>query len=84
MDIWVKPRSSRNEILGYRDGYLIIRVTGAPVEGEANRLCCQVLAEALGVSPSKVEIVSGQKGRRKRMRIKDVDPGNWARWNLLP
>jgi len=77
LDIWVQPRASRNEILGYRDELLRIRVTGAPTEGEANRLCREVLAEALEIPPSRLEILSGHRARRKRVRVKGVDETLW-------
>ena len=80
VEVWVQPRASRNEICGYRDEFLRIRVTAAPVEGAANRLCREVLAEALGVSPSEVEILSGHKARRKRVSIRGVDPARWERF----
>ncbi len=80
VEVWVQPRASRNEICGYRDESLRIRVTAAPVEGAANRLCREVLAEALGVSPSEVEILSGHKARRKRISIKGVDAARWERF----
>ena len=79
VNLRVQPRASRNEILGYRDGFLRLRVTAAPVEGEANRICRKVLAESLGVSVSRVEILDGQKSRRKRVRIK-VNPAQWQGW----
>jgi len=69
LDIWVVPRSGRNEIVGYRDGFLRVRVAAPPVEGEANRLCREVLAKALGVSVSRVEIIRGHRGPRKRVRV---------------
>jgi uncharacterized protein (TIGR00251 family) len=80
LDLWVQPRASRNEILGYRDELLRVRVTAAPTEGEANRLCREVLAEALEIPPSRVEILSGHRARRKRVRVKDVEV---ARWQIL-
>jgi uncharacterized protein (TIGR00251 family) len=79
INLWVQPRASRNEILGYRDGFLRLRVTAAPVDGEANRLCQKILAESLGVSASQVEILNGQKSRRKRVRIK-VNLAQWQGW----
>lgn len=79
LDIWVQPRASRNEILGYRDELLRVRVTGAPTEGEANRLCREVLAEALEIPPSWVEILRGHRARRKRVRVKGVDAARWQR-----
>ena len=79
LEVWVQPRASRNEILGYRDQVLRLRVTAPPVEGEANRLVKRMLAEALGVAPSKVEILKGEKGRRKRVRVTEVPECNLER-----
>ena len=78
--LWVQPRASRNEILGYRDKLLRVRVTAAPAEGEANRLCREVLAEALEIPLSRVEILSGHRARRKRVRVEGVEA---ARWQIL-
>jgi uncharacterized protein (TIGR00251 family) len=80
VEVWVQPWASRNEICGYREEFLRIRVTAAPVEGAANRLCREVLAEALGVSPGEVEILSGHKARRKRVSIRGVDAARWERF----
>jgi uncharacterized protein YggU (UPF0235/DUF167 family) len=32
LQIWVQPRACRDEILGYRDQVLLLRVTALPVE----------------------------------------------------
>jgi uncharacterized protein (TIGR00251 family) len=80
LDIWVQPRARRNEILGYHDESLRVRVTGAPTEGEANRLCRKVLAAALKIPPSRVEILSGHGARRKRVRVKGVDAALWQKF----
>jgi len=80
LSVWVQPRASRNEIFGYRDEFLRVRVTAGPVEGAANRLCREVLAKALGVSLSGVEILSGHKARRKRICIRGVDAARWERF----
>jgi uncharacterized protein (TIGR00251 family) len=80
LNVRVQPRASRNEILGLREKDLCIRVTAAPVDGEANRLCRKILAESLGVSLSQVEILQGGKGRRKRIRIHDLQPAMWERF----
>ena len=79
LEVWVQPRASRNEILGYRDHVVRLRVTAPPVEGEANHLVQRVLAEALGVPPSRVEILKGEKGRRKRVRVTEVPLSNLER-----
>jgi len=79
LDIWVQPRACRNEVLISHDKYLRVRVIAAPTAGRANQLCRKILAEALGVPVSRVEILSGHKARRKRVRIIGGDSGRWER-----
>jgi uncharacterized protein (TIGR00251 family) len=74
----VQPRASRNEILGYKNDLLCLRVTAPPVDGEANQLVRQILAEALGIPPSRVEIIKGERGRRKKVRILGAPPDQLA------
>jgi uncharacterized protein (TIGR00251 family) len=72
--VHVQPRASRNEIAGWREGALVVRLTAPPVDGAANKACGEFLAEALGVKRSQVELISGQKSREKRFRITGVTP----------
>jgi uncharacterized protein (TIGR00251 family) len=65
----VQPRASRDEIVGWQEGALRLRVTAPPVEGEANRAVAALLARVLGVAPSRVRVVSGARGREKLVRI---------------
>lgn len=66
----VQPRASRAGIAGWRpDGALGVRVTAAPVDGQANAAVEALLAEALGVRASAVEIVRGATGRDKYVRV---------------
>jgi hypothetical protein len=70
----VQPRASRAEIAGWRpDGALGIRVTAAPVDGQANAAVGVLLAAALGVRPSAVEIVRGASGRDKYIRVAGLE-----------
>ena len=41
----------------------------APTDGSANAAVVKLLAKALGVSKSKVEIVAGQTSRHKRIAV---------------
>lgn len=65
----VQPRASRDEVLGWREGVLALRVTAPPVEGEANRAVEALLAGALGVRRSAVTVVRGERGRDKLVRV---------------
>jgi uncharacterized protein (TIGR00251 family) len=65
----VQPRASRDAILGWQDGVLRVRVTAPPVEGAANAAVVALVAKALGVAPSTVRVVGGERGRDKRVRV---------------
>ena len=65
----VQPRAARNQIEGWREGALRVRVTAAPVEGEANRAVVALLARILGVRASAVSVARGERGRDKLIRI---------------
>lgn len=70
----VQPRASRNEIVGEQDGALKIRLTSPPVEGAANKLCCEFIAKSCGVPKKDVSIQSGLKSRHKRILISGLSP----------
>ena len=61
---------SRRPGLGPRVGSeWTVRVSVAPVEGRANRAVIAALAEALGLPPSSVELLTGANSTHKRFRI---------------
>ena len=66
------PRSGRNEIVGWRDGLLRVRVTAPPIEGKANAALERLVAKALGVPKSAVSIVSGARGREKTVAMAGI------------
>ncbi len=70
----LRPRGSRDELAGLRDGVLQAKVTAAPVDGKANRALCRLIAKRVGVAPSRVSVVRGEKSRDKVVRVEGVDP----------
>lgn len=72
--IFVQPKSSKNEIVGLYGDALKIKLTAPPVEGAANRMCLKYLAKCLSIPPSLLEIISGHNSRTKRilLRYKNV------------
>jgi uncharacterized protein (TIGR00251 family) len=66
----VTPRAAKNEVVGWEENGLRVRVTAAPVDGQANRAVLALLAEALGVPRSSVTLVKGKRGRDKLVRIR--------------
>jgi uncharacterized protein len=71
----LQPRARRDEIVGERNGVLVVRVTAPPVDGRANAALRRLIAKAVGVAPSRVEIVRGHGSRDKVVRVTDVDAG---------
>lgn len=68
----VQPGASRNEVVGWQEGTLRLRVTAPPVEGKANRAVAALLGRALAVAPSRVTVVRGDRGRDKVVRIEGL------------
>ena len=67
--IRVQPKSSRNQVDGFQDGALRVRVTAAPTEGQANAAVIAILAKTLGVSKSRLEIIRGYSSRDKVVSV---------------
>ena len=74
LNLHIQPRASKNELCGVQGNALKIRLTSPPVDGAANKLCREFLADLLDVSKSAVEIISGETSRHKRVRIASADP----------
>ena len=71
--VLVRPRAARNEIAGEHGGAIVVRVTAPPAEGRANAAVRKLIAKRVGVAPGRVEIVRGEKGREKLVRVAGVD-----------
>jgi uncharacterized protein (TIGR00251 family) len=65
----VKPGARSDAILGVHGGALRIGVSPAPEKGKANRAVRELIGDALELSPSSVEVVSGQTSRDKTVWI---------------
>ncbi|HEY2407104.1 MAG TPA: DUF167 domain-containing protein [Polyangiaceae bacterium] len=69
IDVRAVPRASRDRVGPVVDGALRVAVSAPPVDGEANAAVVELLAQAFGVRRSAVEVVHGERGRRKTVRI---------------
>ena len=74
LSVRVVPRARKTEIDGVRGEALLVRLAAPPVDGAANAALVDVLADALGVPRSAIEILSGDRGRHKRVAIAGVSP----------
>ncbi len=70
LTIRVRPGSSRTRVGGRREDALVVAVTAPAVDGRATRAALDAVAQAFGVRPRAVHLVSGDRGRTK---IVDID-----------
>ncbi|MEI4486218.1 DUF167 domain-containing protein [Frigidibacter sp. MR17.14] len=64
----VTPGARRNRLFR-RDGQIRVEVTEAPERGRATEAAARLLAEALGVAPSRLTLTRGAASRDKTFRI---------------
>lgn len=72
IEVRVQPRASQNTISGVRAGILRIRVTAAPVDGQANAAAIALLAQALDVPKSAICLVKGASSRQKTLAVESM------------
>ena len=69
----LQPRAGRTEVVGEREGVVVIRVAAPPVEGRANEALCAFIAERAGVPKRAVSVVAGERSRDKVVRVDGVE-----------
>jgi uncharacterized protein (TIGR00251 family) len=65
----VKPRAARERLTVDASGELRLELHAPPTEGQANDACVHFFARALRLPRACVVILSGQKARRKLLRV---------------
>ena len=51
-------------------GELRLEIHAAPTDGQANVACIEFLSRALRVTRSSIKIITGEKSRRKLIRVR--------------
>jgi uncharacterized protein (TIGR00251 family) len=69
----VQASARHNELVGFREGALIVRVTAPAIDGRANESLRRLLAKRLRVPTSAVTIVRGHRSRDKLIEIDGLD-----------
>jgi len=70
--VHVLPRASREGLAGLFGDAVRIRLTAPPLENRANEALVRFLSASLNVPRSRVEIVSGRRGRTKVVRVSGI------------
>lgn len=81
LNIRAVPRASKDSIQGRLGDALKVRIQAPPVEGKANAYLIKFLSKHWKIPRSRIEILSGETGRNKRLRISN--PTDEIRAELL-
>ncbi len=65
----VYSNASRNEMVGFADEVLRVKVSVPPIKGKANRELITFLSRLLGVGKGSVNIIKGHTTRNKVVAI---------------
>lgn len=63
---------ARTESIEIADGRVLVKVRVKPEDGKATAAVVELVAKALGVAPSKVEMLRGATSREKMLRVPPV------------
>ena len=77
--VHVHPNAGQNEVVGFRDGVLRVRIAAPPVKGKANQELIKFLSNVLGVNKSNLTIEKGITGRKKIVAITGLGQEQVAR-----
>lgn len=65
----VYPNATRNEVIGFVDEVLRVKVSAPPVKGKANKVLLAFLNQLLDVSKDALTIIKGHTSRNKTVVI---------------
>ncbi|MCK4565090.1 MAG: YggU family protein [Verrucomicrobia bacterium] len=74
LSVRVVPRASKDGIRGVLGDALKVRIQAPPVEGKANAYLVKFLSKQWKIPRRDIEILSGETGRNKRLRILNPSP----------
>ncbi len=68
------PNSSVNIIVDYNDDYIRVKICSPPIENKANKELINFFSKIFDINKSKIEIISGEKSKLKKLLFKDAKP----------
>lgn len=68
-----QPGARKNELRGVQDGALKACVTQVAEKGKANKAIAELLAKALKLRKSQIELATGELASQKKFRVAEID-----------
>ncbi len=75
LPVRAQPGARKNGVVGVHDGRLKVAVTQAREKGKANGAIKKVLAAALRLKKSQIELVGGPTSSQKKFRVTGLTVG---------
>lgn len=72
ISLFVQPNAPKSQIIGEYNQLLKIKIKSPPVEGKANDEIIRFFSEIFGIAKNKIEILSGDKSKQKRVLVKGL------------
>lgn len=76
LPVRVIPNARKSQFSGRREGEFVLRLSAPAIEGKANKEAVEFIAAHLGVSRSRVRLISGEKSRHKIFEIVGLNPSD--------
>jgi uncharacterized protein (TIGR00251 family) len=71
--VHVQPKARREQIVGMHGGRIKLSVTEPPDQGKANEAVVRLVAAALNLPASRVELLRGDTSRQKDLLVRILD-----------
>ena len=69
ISVRAKTNAKKESVEKLSDKEFIVFVKEPPVDGRANWAICRIVADYFGISPSRVNVISGQSAKNKIVEI---------------
>ena len=79
LKVRVIPNARKNELGGYREGELVVRLNAPAIDGKANKAAVEFVSQFLGVARSAVLLVRGERSRHKIFQIVGLERSDLER-----
>ncbi|MDR0672344.1 MAG: DUF167 domain-containing protein [Zoogloeaceae bacterium] len=79
LTLHIQPGAKKSRVAGRHGDALKVRIAAPPVDGRANVVLLDFLANWLGIPKSALRLKSGQSSRQKVVRVEGVDTEALAR-----
>ncbi len=73
LTLQVHPNAKHNEVLGFEEGILRLKIAAPPVEGKANKELISFLSKTFGTRKSSITIDRGHTSKVKIITILGLD-----------